>query len=82
MTRNEFSLLYSIQKNGIQSYRKMKEDANVSTGFISRAMKSFEEKGFIDVQGITEKGLEALAPYKVDNAVIMAAGLSSRFVPL
>ncbi|MBO6092639.1 MAG: phosphotransferase, partial [Oscillospiraceae bacterium] len=33
-------------------------------------------------QGITDKGLEALAPYKVNNAIIMAAGLSSRFVPL
>ena len=82
MTRNEFNLLYTIQKDGIQSYRKMKETANVSTGFISRTMKYFEEKGYITAQGITDKGLEALAPYKVNNAVIMAAGLSSRFVPL
>lgn len=29
-----------------------------------------------------EGSYEALAPYKVDNAVIMAAGLSSRFAPL
>lgn len=31
---------------------------------------------------ITKKGLEQLKPYKVKNAIIMAAGLSSRFVPL
>ena len=36
----------------------------------------------IDEKGITEKGISALAPYKVDNAIIMAAGMSSRFVPL
>ena len=82
MTRNEFNLLYAIQKNGIQSYRKMKDAANVSTGYISRTMKNFYEKGYIDSRGITEKGLEVLSPYKVKNAVIMAAGLSSRFVPL
>ena len=45
MTKNEFNLLYTIQKNGIQSYRKMKENANVSTGFISRTMKFIEEMG-------------------------------------
>ncbi len=31
---------------------------------------------------ITAKGIAALEPYRVDNAVIMAAGLSSRFVPI
>ena len=82
MTRNEFNLLYAIEKHGIQSYRKMKEDAGVSTGFISRTIKQFYDTGLINSDGFTEQGLEALAPYKVDNAVIMAAGLSSRFVPL
>ncbi len=31
---------------------------------------------------LDEKGREALAPYRVDNAVILAAGLSARFAPL
>ena len=31
---------------------------------------------------LTSKGYQALEPYKVDNAVIMAAGMSSRFAPL
>lgn len=30
---------------------------------------------------ITEKGLLEMEPYKVDNAIIMAAGMGSRFVP-
>ena len=82
MKKNEFYLLYAIKKHGMQSYRKLKDLADVSTGFISRTMKDFTEKGWVDENGITDKGLEALLPYKVDNAVIMAAGLSSRFVPL
>ena len=32
--------------------------------------------------GLDTQGLEALAPYRVDNAVILAAGLSARFAPL
>lgn len=82
MTRNEFNLLYAVKKYGIQSHRKMKELADVSTGFISQSLRDFQEKGWINREGITEKGLEILLPYKVDNAVIMAAGMSTRFVPI
>lgn len=31
---------------------------------------------------LTEAGLRALEPYRVDNAVILAAGASTRFIPL
>ncbi len=82
MTRNEFNLLYAVKKYGLQSHRKMKELADVSTGFISQTLRDFTEKGWINAEGITEKGLDALLTYKVDNAVIMAAGMSTRFVPL
>lgn len=47
-----------------------------------RAIASCAAAGFFEDGRITQKGREALVPYKVDNAVIMAAGLSSRFVPL
>ena len=35
-----------------------------------------------DLTQITAKGIKALSPYKVDNAVIMAAGLATRLIPL
>lgn len=82
MTRNEFNLLYAIKNNGMQSYRNLSALSGTSLGFISDAVKSFTRKGLIDEEGITEAGMEALSPYKVRNAVIMAAGMSSRFVPL
>ena len=82
MTRNEFNLLYAIKKHGLQSHRKLKELVNVSTGYISQTLRDFIEDEWVDGDGITEKGLEALRPYKVDNAILMAAGMSSRFVPI
>lgn len=82
MTKNEFTLLYAIKKQGLLSCRKMKDITGLSTGYISQTTKAFTEKGLVDAGGITEKGLEALLPYKVDNAVIMAAGMGTRFVPL
>ena len=82
MTRKEFELLYALKKHGMQSHRRLRELAGVSTGFISQTLRSFEERGYLRDGAITELGLEALAPYKVDNAIIMAAGMSSRFVPI
>lgn len=35
-----------------------------------------------EIYGLTEKGLKTLEPYKVDNAIILAAGFGSRFVPM
>lgn len=42
------------------------------------------EKGYADGQfnTITSEGIRALEPYKVSNAVILAAGPSTRFIPL
>lgn len=82
MTRNEFTLLYALKKHGMLSRRKMSKQTRLSTGYISQRLKDFAARGWVSQEGITQKGLAALLPYKVDNAVIMAAGLGSRFVPL
>lgn len=82
LTRNEFELLYNIKKNGIRSVRTIQGDTGLSLGFISQTMKRMTESGWINESGISEDGLEALSPFKVDNAIIMAAGMSTRFIPL
>ena len=82
MTKNEFTLLYAIKKNGMQSHRKLQKIVSLSTGYISQTIKVFVDNGWVDDFGITEKGMEVLLPYKVDNAIIMAAGMSTRFVPI
>ena len=40
------------------------------------------EQGFLDESGLTAEGEKQLAPYRVDNAIIMAAGYSARCMPL
>ena len=44
--------------------------------------KSLMEQGLLDESGLTAEGEKQLAPYKVDNAIIMAAGYSARCMPL
>jgi CTP:phosphocholine cytidylyltransferase-like protein len=46
------------------------------------AMDELLQAGFYKKSSITEKGFALLNAHKIDNAVILAAGLSSRFVPV
>ena len=82
MTKKEFLLLFEIKKNGLSSYRDLNKKTGVSIGLISKIIKNFKEEEYIYDGKITEKGIKKLSPYKVDNAIIMAAGMSTRFVPL
>ena len=41
MTRNEFTLLYTIKKHGILSCRKLSALSELSLGFISKTLKEF-----------------------------------------
>lgn len=84
MDINEFKLLNYV-------YNKMTSRTNClldrSTSRVlnnKRLIKNIVNKGLItsSLDQVTEKGLQALAPYKVDNAVIMAAGLATRLIPL
>ncbi len=55
-------------------------------GYLAEQIKheefQLEERGFLKNGAVTPLGVNELEPYKVQNAVIMAAGLSSRFIPL
>lgn len=82
MKEKEFEILNHIRKNGNKNIRELSSDCQISTGLCSQIKNDLAKKGYIDEKGITEAGLEALKPYKVDNAIIMAAGLSTRFVPI
>lgn len=54
-----------------------------SLGATNTLVRRLVESGFLDeTLHVTESGLSALEPYRVKNAVIMAAGLSSRFAPI
>ena len=70
MTEEEFNYLYAIHKRN-------------DTASFSQAIKdSCKASGWTDGSKILDKGYEALLPYKVDNAIIMAAGRSKRCMPL
>ena len=83
LTKNVFSVLKTIaQSNEKLNQRQLADNTELSLGSVNSAVKTLEDQGLIDDSLITPKGLEALKPYEVKNAIIMAAGLSSRFAPI
>ena len=87
LTKSMFDGLYYILKhqNGEKplSQRSVAQGMDKSLGSVNALIKELSAAGYIDGKmAVTPAGIEALAPHKVDNAVIMAAGMSTRFAPL
>lgn len=83
LTYSQFSILNNLRTNPSLSQRQLAELSHLSLGTINSTIKELQSMELLNLDCcITKKGLTALLPYKVDNAVIMAAGLSSRFAPI
>ena len=83
LTKNQFDVLFAVLRDGDRSQRALAAEIGVSLGTINTALRDLKAQGLISAeQTVTQAGMEALEPYKVDNAIIMAAGLSSRFAPI
>ena len=82
LSKNQFEVLNALRKAPGASQRDVASVSGLSLGTVNSTLKSLQEEGLAEDGKPTPAGMEALAPYKVDNAVILAAGLSSRFAPI
>ena len=83
LSKNQFEALADVMKHGVCSQRAVASRIGVSLGTVNAAMRELKAMGALDASGeVTPQGQDMLAPYKVDNAIIMAAGISSRFAPI
>ena len=82
LNKGQFLVLHTLLRFGKISQRKLSAHTGMSLGKINRLFSELTTLGYISNGRITSEGLEVLQPYKVDNAIIMAAGMSSRFAPL
>ncbi len=83
LTRYEFEVLKALAMGTCKTQRHIAASAHMSVGSVNKAVKNLKTRGEIASDGsITEKGMQALEPYKAKNAVILAAGMATRFAPL
>lgn len=84
LTKSDFLVLDACRRSGALSVqRDIARHANLSLGSVNSACKRLVGQGLLSEEyAVTKKGMEALEPYRVENAVIMAAGFASRFAPI
>jgi CTP:phosphocholine cytidylyltransferase-like protein/thiamine kinase-like enzyme len=86
MNIESLKILRELMKDRTLSQREIADKCRISLGKANKLLSSLTEEAYIVKKTkeyiVTEKAREAVEPYKVDNAIIMAAGFGSRFVPL
>lgn len=82
LTANEFKVLEYLAENTASSQREIAEATELSLGTVNSIMQEMRGKNAVKDCSVTKDGLELLAPHRVDNAIILAAGMATRFVPV
>ena len=82
LTKSTFKVLNALRDEAVHTQRHIATATGLSLGTVNTAYRALVDAGLAENFSVTPAGFEALSPYKVDNAIIMAAGLSSRFAPL
>ena len=84
MTREEFYIL-----NNLYDASQGRAQSNSDVTLLHVLQKNgtndhLVKKGYIDSQSglLTGEGVKALEPYRVDSAIVLAAGSATRFIPL
>lgn len=78
----EFAILDVLAQHAGASQRQVANQSGLSLGTVNSTVKALQQRGLLDGMAVTDAGWAALEPHRVGNAVIMAAGLSSRFAPI
>ena len=83
MNKNQFDVLVALQAERKElSLCELLEIVKLSEQDLESILADFEENGFTQNGIITNKGLEALEPYKTKRAIFIAAGFGSRLRPV
>ena len=83
LSEKQFDILLAIKEAGKKyTQRELHEITNHSLGTINKVVRELKQSGLITDGNITDTGLDSLEPYRVERAIILAAGFGSRMVPV
>lgn len=86
MNNEKLQIMELLLENTSLTQREMAASTALSLGYINKCLKELKEGGLVENGGqttrLTDAGLATLEQHRVDNAIILSAGLDSNFVPL
>lgn len=83
LTRKQFDVLevLATTKESL-TQRELEKKTGHSLGTVNRTLKELSDLGNVENTAITNRGMEALEPYRAKRAIFIAAGFGSRLVPI
>ena len=82
MTETKFNVLVNVHKNkAINPEKILSEYKGLANSELNNVILDLKTSGFITEEGLSKDAYKALESYKVDNAIILSAGISSRCLP-
>lgn len=82
ITYNQFLVMRCLIENGTLTQRQIAQKIKLSLGTVSQTVKSLREEGYVEKNKPTESGINVMKEYRVNNAIILAAGMATRFAPI
>lgn len=83
MKRSLFKVMRACARGRGLTQRKIAAEADLSLGAANKTIREAIDLGYLNSSyELTSEGEAALAPFGVSNAIILAAGMSTRFAPL
>lgn len=82
LTKKQFDLLSEMEHSPSSTQRTLAQKTGMSLGAVNKISNELVSLGYCENGTVTKAGLDALEPYRVKRAVIMAAGFGSRLVPV
>ena len=83
LTPLQFDVLRTLDRNQATTQREVAQLVGISLGSANKAIRELQQRGLLSGElTVTDEGFLSLAPYRVRNAVILAAGIGRRLAPL
>lgn len=82
LTKNQFKIVNFLATHENATQREIAHAVGLGLATVNTTVKQCISSGLLEGGQLSQKGKSSLKPYRVDNAVILAAGLSSRFAPI
>lgn len=82
MNKIMFDIMMYLKKNCKYDSHRIANELFKPFSIIDIEMENLRKEGYVQNYNITKKGEEYLQNHKINSAIILAAGVSTRFVPL
>lgn len=83
LSEKQFMVMTCLEKERrVLTQREIASLTKISIGRVNTIVNQLAGMGFIKCGELTDSGLNALEPYRVKRAIIIAAGFSARLIPI